>query len=100
KRNEFHLGGKLQLLNGGTMLIDSPTAYRAKAAGLMKKLGIDAVALDKKCSDHHLYRSLGLGPGAFFDKETFGADRLVAGLGAIYEETSGDGAGCSPRSQA
>ena len=27
KRNEFHLGGKLQLLNGGTMLIDSPTAY-------------------------------------------------------------------------
>ena len=97
KRNEFHLGGKLQLLNGGTMLIDSPTAYSAKAAGLMKKLGIDAVALDKKCTDHHLYRSLGLGPGAFFDKETFGADRLVAGLGAIYEETSGDVAGSSPR---
>ena len=32
KRNEFHLGGKLQLLNGGTMFIDSPTAYSKVAA--------------------------------------------------------------------
>jgi len=43
----------------------------------MKKLGIDAAALDKKCSDHDLYKALGLGTGVFFDKETFGADRLV-----------------------
>jgi len=48
KRNEFQLGGKLQLLNGGTMLIDSPTAYSAEAAGLMQKLGIDPVALNRK----------------------------------------------------
>jgi NAD(P)-binding Rossmann-like domain len=51
KRNEFHLGGKLQLLNGGTMLIDSPTAYSTAAAGLMKKLGVDAVALERKIRD-------------------------------------------------
>jgi spermidine dehydrogenase len=80
KRNEFHLAGKLQLLNGGTMLIDSPTPYSAEAAGLMNKLGIDAVALEKKCADHDLYRSLGLGSGIFFDRETFGADRLVSGF--------------------
>src|SRR5215467_130403 len=48
KRNEFHLGGKLQLLNGGTMLIDSPTPYSAVAAGLISKLGIDPVAFAKK----------------------------------------------------
>ena len=65
KRNEFHLDGKLQLLNGGTMLIDSPTPYSAEAAGLMQKLGVDAVALDKKCSDPNLYRSLGLGSEYF-----------------------------------
>jgi len=79
KRNEFHLGGKMHLLNGGTMLIDSPTPYSTEAAGLMRKLGIDATALDKKCVDHGLYKSLGLGTGIFFDKETFGEDRLVAG---------------------
>jgi spermidine dehydrogenase len=77
RRNEFHLGGKLQLLNGGTMLIDSPTPYSPEAAGLLKKLGVDAAALDKKCTDHGLYKSLGLGTGVFFDRETFGADRLV-----------------------
>jgi spermidine dehydrogenase len=92
KRNEFQLGGKLQLLNGGTMLIDSPTAYSAEAAGLMQKLGIDPVALNRKYSDPGLYRSLGLGTGVFFDKETFGADGLVAGLAAGEEENSGDAA--------
>src|SRR5436309_872808 len=90
RRNEFHLGGKLQLLNGGTMLIDSPTPYSAEAAGLMSKLGIDPVALDKKCSDHNLYPSLGLGSGIFFDKETFGVDRLVAGLPSFEGEAPQD----------
>jgi spermidine dehydrogenase len=86
RRNEFHLGGKLQLLNGGTMLIDSPTPYSPEAAGLMQKLGIDVVALDKKCSDPGLYRSLGLGAGVFFDRETFGVDRLVSGIAVGEEE--------------
>ncbi len=92
KRNEFHLGGKLQLLNGGTMLIDSPTPYSLVAAGLLKQLGIDPVALDKKCTDRGLYRSLGMSSAVFFDKETFGEDRLVAGISS-EEENSGDAAG-------
>lgn len=80
KRNEFHLGGKLQLMNGGTLEIDSPRPYSPVADGLLKTLGIDPVALSKACDRDELYPSLGMGGGVFFDKETFGEDRLVAGL--------------------
>jgi len=79
KRNEFHLGGRLQLLNGGTLLIDSPTPYSPVADGLLKKLGIDPPQFDAKFTDRKLYRSLGLESAIFFDKETFGEDRLVVG---------------------
>jgi spermidine dehydrogenase len=79
KRNEFHLGGKLQLCNGGTFLIDSPTPYSAQADGLLKKLGIDPPKLQETTSDHKLYPSLGLQSAIFFDKETFGADKLLVG---------------------
>jgi spermidine dehydrogenase len=77
KRNEFHLGGRLQLLNGGTLLIDSPTPYSPEAAGLLKRLGIDPADLARRCDRPSFYGSLGLGPGVFFDRETFGADRLL-----------------------
>ena len=81
KRNEFELGGRLALINGGTMDIDSPRPYSAVADGLLKALGVDPVALTKKCADRDLYLSLGLGRGLFFDKETFGADKLVVAAG-------------------
>lgn len=88
KRNEFHLGGKLQLLNGGTMLIDSPTAYSKEAAALIAKLGIDPAAFEKKYPIRDLYSSLGLAAGVFFDKQTFGEDRLVTNLPAEWEESA------------
>jgi spermidine dehydrogenase len=95
KRNEFHLGGKLQLLNGGTMLIDSPTPYSKEAAALIAKLGIDPVAFSKKYQIQDLYSSLGLGGGVFFDKQTFGEDRLVANLPAEWEESANNRARAS-----
>jgi spermidine dehydrogenase len=79
KRNEFHLGGKLQLANGGTFLIDSPTPYSAQADGLLKKLGIDPPRLQETTTDRKVYRSLGLESAIFFDKETFGTDKLLVG---------------------
>ncbi|MGB8654139.1 MAG: FAD/NAD(P)-binding protein [Candidatus Acidiferrales bacterium] len=79
KRNEFHLGGRLELLNGGTLGIDSPTPYSPEADGLIRKLGIDPPAFQKKYSYPEAYQSLGLQEGIFFDKETFGMDRLVVG---------------------
>jgi spermidine dehydrogenase len=87
KRNEFHLGGRLHLLNGGTLLIDSPNPYSPVADGLLRKLGIDLPQFDKKYTDRNLYRSLGLRSAVFFDKETFGEDRLVAGTpGRSWED--------------
>jgi spermidine dehydrogenase len=79
KRNEFHLGGKLQLCNGGTFLIDSPTPYSPQADGLLKTLGVDPPKLQETTTNRKLYRSLGLQSAVFFDKETFGADRLLVG---------------------
>ncbi|MEO7026723.1 MAG: NAD(P)-binding protein [Caulobacteraceae bacterium] len=84
KRNEFHLGGKLHLLNGGTLMIDSPRPYSPAADGLIRALGVDPVKLAADCDRPDLYRSQGLGHAIFFDQETFGKDALVTGAPSIY----------------
>jgi spermidine dehydrogenase len=88
KRNEFHVNGRMHLLNGGTLSIESPRPYGKVAAGLMRTLGIDAKALDEACSNKTLYESLGLHQGVFFDRETFGVDRLAVRKGESREDTA------------
>jgi spermidine dehydrogenase len=83
KRNEFQIGGRTLLRNGGTLEIDSPRPYDAAAAGLIKELGVDVAALRKKVENRKFYSEHGLQRGLFFDKETFGADKLVVGAGVI-----------------
>jgi len=75
KRNEFHLAGRMLLTNGGTVSIESPFPYSKEARGLLAELGIDPPALQKKYSGNRAFG--GLGFGYFFDKETFGTERLV-----------------------
>jgi spermidine dehydrogenase len=76
KRNEFHQTGRMRLGYGGTFSIESPAPYSVVAKRLIGELGISVERL-QPAIDRNLYRSLGLLPAVFFDKETFGADRLV-----------------------
>jgi spermidine dehydrogenase len=81
KRNEFRPNGRLLITNGGTLSIESPFDYSREARGLLTELGIDPVALQansEKITDRSALQ--GLQNGFFFDKETFGTDRLVVGL--------------------
>jgi spermidine dehydrogenase len=81
KRNEFRPQGRLLIANGGTLAIESPFPYSKEARGLMDELGIDPVKLSDeagKAADHHVFD--GLQSAIFFDRETFGTDRLVAGV--------------------
>jgi spermidine dehydrogenase len=88
KRNEFRVSNALRLAYGGTYAIESPAPYSKVAKGLIEELGIDVPSYSKY-ADYGIYRSRGLYRTMFFDKETFGADKLVLDP-ASYDLEAGD----------
>jgi len=88
KRNEFRAGNRTLLGYGGVYSIESPAPYSAVAKGLIHELGIEVESYSKYL-DRDLYRSLGLGSKIFFDKETFGTDKLVANPRPLENQIEG-----------
>jgi spermidine dehydrogenase len=87
KRNEFRVGDRLLLGYGGTESLQSPKTFFSKTVNrMLHSLGVDLRRFDT-AFDRDLYRSLGLTPGVYFDRETFGVDKLVAGTPVV---TGGD----------
>ena len=76
KRNEFQAGKRLLLGYGGTQSIESPGNYSGVSIALLKELGIELQRF-YKYFDEKLFESMHMTEAVFFDKETFGEDRLV-----------------------
>ena len=82
KRNEFWHDDRMYLVNGGTLNVEAPSQYSTVAGGLLWELGIDRTRyFEKNRGMFSNYADMGLQGSMFFDKETFGTDKLVVGWG-------------------
>ena len=95
KRNEFTVDQRKLLGFGGTFSIESPAPYSSVAKSVVEELGIDVASYSKYVSKN-LYSSLGLHPNIFFDKQTFGTDKLVINPAPIGGGENGDSLHSSP----
>ncbi len=84
KRNEFWHDGRMYLVNGGTLNVEAPSQYSTVAGGLLWELGVDRTRyFEKNIGMWTNYADMGLKGSMFFDKETFGSDRLIVGWGDL-----------------
>ena len=70
KRNEFTHDGRMLMLNGGTLNIESPQQYSDIAMGLLRRIGIDIDRFESETAhDRGTYQRMGLKNAVFFPKE-------------------------------
>ena len=81
KRNEFEVNGETRIGYGGTETIDTPSSYESVSLELLRDIGVD-VQRFYDYYDQELYSSMDLSYAIAFDKETYGARKLVTGYGS------------------
>ncbi len=80
KRNELTGAGVTRIGYGGSQSISSPAPYSGAAKALIAELGVPMSRYERYV-DWSIYRDRGLSQAFFFDRETFGDDRLVPHFG-------------------
>lgn len=76
RRNEFTVGGRTLISYAGTQSIDTPSKYSPVARRLLRELGIETQPFHT-LYDQAYFERRGMRDAVFFDRETFGQDRLV-----------------------
>jgi spermidine dehydrogenase len=99
KRNEFTSGGKRLIGYGGTQAIAGPNLYSAQAKRLFAELGIEVKRFETY-NDRTFYSRRGMEHAVFFDKETFGVDKLVRGFGGFGGGPKAEALAAAPFSDA
>ncbi len=81
RRVEFEVDGRQLLICGGTEELWNPNTFSPESLQMLQDIGIDRERYARHVkADEDPIGKLGLdGSSLFFDKETFGADRLVPG---------------------
>jgi spermidine dehydrogenase len=78
RRNEFNVGGRQVISAGGTYQVMFPTTYTPEGKALLADIGVDASRYYRAVeSSMGLTAGYQLRPAMFFDRETYGVDRLV-----------------------
>jgi len=83
KRNEFQVGGRTLIGYGGSQTLSKPSGYSDVVKGLLRDLRVDEMRFDS-AFHHEFFKKNELRSGIYFNRETWGVDRLIPyGLGII-----------------
>ncbi|MGI9293601.1 MAG: FAD-dependent oxidoreductase, partial [Pseudomonadales bacterium] len=76
KRNEFEVKGRTLLGYGGAETLEEPSSYSDLVRELLADLGVD-ISRFNTAYDQQFYKKHKLGAGIHFNKEQWGANKLV-----------------------
>jgi len=76
RRNEFQVAGRTLISHGGSQTLQEPSQYSDVTKGLLRDLGVETKRFEQAYI-HDFFRQHGLEGGTYFDRETYGADRVV-----------------------